>query len=91
MSLDDTFAQMHAFAAALERFDESLRASLQTLGARHAEAEVLWQDAFAREYAEAWAPLADGLQRWCAHEGPQYREFVSTRLHALSDYLEGGR
>lgn len=91
MSLDDTFDQMRAFAAALERFDESLRASLQVLGARHAEAETLWQDAFAREYAAAWAPLNDGLQRWCAHEGPQYRDFVAHKLRALAAYLEDGR
>lgn len=91
MSLDETFDRMRVFAAALERFDESLRGSLHTLSSRHADAEALWQDAFAREYAAAWAPLQEGLQRWCAHEGPEYREFVATRLRALGNYLEGGR
>ena len=91
MSLDETFDRMRVFAAALERFDDSLRASLQTLSSRHTDAQALWQDAFARRYEDAWAPLHDGLQRWCVHEGPEYREFVATRLRALDEYLEGGR
>ena len=91
MSLDDTFDRMRVFAAALERFDDALRGSLQTLAARHRDAEPAWQDAFGRQYADAWAPLADGLQRWCVHEGPAYRDFVDTRLRALASYLEGGR
>lgn len=91
MSLDETFDRMRAFEAALERFDESLRGSLTTLSARHADAEGEWQDAFAREYAAAWAPLADGLQHWCHQEGPQYREFVHDKLRALARYLEQER
>ena len=91
MSLDDTFDRMRAFEAALERFDEALRGSLENLSARHADAEALWQDAFAREYAAVWLPLAEGLQHWCRHEGPQYREFVGGKLRALAHYLEEGR
>ena len=91
MSLDETFHRMQLFAAALERFDEALRGSLQTLAARHGDVEPIWQDAFARDYADAWAPLADGMQRWCVHEGPAYRDFVNGKLRVLAEYLEGGR
>lgn len=91
MSLDETFHRMRLFAAALERFDESLRGSLQTLAARHGDVEPIWQDAFSRQYADAWAPLAEGLQRWAVHEGPAYRDFVDSKLRALASYLESGR
>lgn len=91
MSLDETFHRMRLFAAALDRFDDSLRGSLQALAARHADVEPVWQDAFARQYAEAWAPMAEGMQRWCVHEGPAYREFVDGKVRALAEYLEGGR
>ncbi|MCW5623978.1 MAG: hypothetical protein KIT73_04570 [Burkholderiales bacterium] len=91
MSLDDTFDRMRVFSAALERFDEALRGSMATLAERHAEVEGLWQDAFARDYAAAWAPLAEGLQRWALHEGPEYREFVTMKLRALAVYLEDSR
>ncbi len=91
MSLDDTFDQMRVFASALDRFDEAMRTSLATLSERHAEVEGLWQDAFAHEYAAAWAPLAEGLQRWTQHEGPEYRDFVAAKLRALANYLEDAR
>ncbi|MBI1396982.1 MAG: hypothetical protein GC151_13475 [Betaproteobacteria bacterium] len=90
MSLDETFDQMRTFAAALERFDEALRASHRQLAERHAAVEGLWQDAFAREYAAAWEPLARDLERWVQHDGTEYRDFVTTRLRALAQYLEDG-
>lgn len=91
MSLDDTFDRMRIFAATLERFDEALRGSLLALTQRHEAAEGLWQDAFAREYAAAWAPLDDGLRRWCRHDGPNYRAFMADKLRALAQYLDGDR
>lgn len=91
MSLDETFDRMRAFAAALEHFDDAVQQSRVTLDLRHSDAAGLWQDAFAREYAQAWAPLQAGLERWCLHEGPEYRHFVDQKLRALAHYLDGER
>ena len=91
MSLDDTLDRMRIFASVLEQFDAALRGSLAALDARHEEAQGLWQDIFAREYAAAWAPLDDGLRRWCRHDGPEYREFMAAKLRALVHYLDGDR
>ncbi|MBC7844434.1 MAG: hypothetical protein H7099_19140 [Gemmatimonadaceae bacterium] len=91
MSLDETLDRMRAFAAELEQFDDALQQSRIALENRHAEAAVAWQDAFAREYAEAWAPLHAGLECWCLREGPEYRHFVTEKLRALSQYLDGER
>lgn len=91
MSLDETYDRMRVFQAALARFDEALRASLRALDASHTGAQGAWQDTFAREYAAAWEPLEQGLQRWCQHEGPQYRQFVDEKLRALVRYLEDDR
>jgi hypothetical protein len=90
MSLDDTFDRMRVFAAALDRFDEAMQTSVAELNRRHDAVASLWTDAFARDYAAAWAPLAAGLERWCHHEGPEYRDFVTTRLRGLARYLENG-
>ena len=91
MSLDETFDRMRAFAAELEQFDDALQQSRIALESRHADAANAWQDAFAREYAEAWEQLQAGLERWCLHEGPEYRQFVTEKLRALSHYLDGER
>lgn len=91
MSLDETFERMRTFALALERFDEAMQVSVATLKQRHEAAAPLWRDAFARDYQAAWAPLSDGLDRWCRQEGPQYRDFVATRLRALARYLDSAR
>lgn len=91
MSLDETFERMQLFGRALERFDEAQRTALAALQQRHGETESLWQDQFAREYAERWQPLFDGLQQWTLREGPAYREFVRDKLRSLSAYLEGER
>lgn len=91
MSLDETFDRMRAFAAELEQFDDALQQSRIALESRHADAANAWQDAFAREYAEAWEQLQAGLARWCLHEGPEYRLFVTEKLRALSQYLDGER
>ena len=90
MSLDETFDRMRVFAAALERFDEAMQGSVKDLHARDEAAAPLWRDAFARDYARAWAPLDEGLQRWCQKEGPDYRAFVTDRLRALARYLDSG-
>lgn len=90
MSLDETFDRMRVFAAALERFDEAMQVSVADLHARHEAAAPLWRDAFARDYARAWAPLEEGLRRWCQQEGPDYRAFVKERLRALARYLDSG-
>lgn len=91
MSLDETLDRMRAFAAELEHFDDALQQSRAALENRHADAAGAWQDAFAREYGEAWAPLQVGLERWCLHEGPEYRHFVTEKLRALAQYLDGER
>jgi hypothetical protein len=91
VSLDETFDRMRVFAAALDRFDEAMQASVAELKRRHEAASPLWQDAFARDYQAAWAPLEEGLERWCRHEGPQYRDFVAARMRALARYLDGAR
>ena len=89
MSLDDTFERMQLFGLALERFDEAQRSALAVLQQRHEDAEALWRDQFAREYAERWEPLSDGLRQWTLREGPAYREFIREKLRGLSAYLEG--
>lgn len=91
MSLDDTFERMQLFARALERFDAAQRTALAVLQRRHEDAEALWRDQFAREYAERWQPLSDGLRQWSLHEGPAYRQFIGEKLRGLSAYLEGDR
>ncbi len=87
MSLDETLEQMRAFEHALARFDEAQRIALAALERRHIDAQALWQDEFAREYAQLWEPLGDGLRRWTQRDGPAYREFIADKLHSLSLYL----
>ena len=90
MSLDDTRAALRAFAADLQRLDDTVAASLAALEHHHGELAALWRDASAQRYQRQWADVGRPLRDYLRRQAPSYRHFIELRLRQLDRYLGDG-
>lgn len=86
---DDQYREMTNFRKELIDFNMQLRASLQELAQVHEHVSPHWQDEMRRHYDAQWEPLREMLQHYDRHEGPDYVEFLSIKMHDLERYLRG--
>jgi hypothetical protein len=78
------------FRKELIDFNMRLRSSLHDLTRAHEHVSPHWQDEMRRHYDAQWEPLREMLQHYDQHEGRDYVEFLSHKMHKLEGYLFGG-
>jgi hypothetical protein len=88
-NLDEVFEQMRFFDRALKDFNEEMRASSQALTKLDADTRALWRDEAARQYGQAYDPLAGMMDSYLKNDAPRFERFLDKKLHQLERYLHG--
>lgn len=86
-SMDDVLERMLHFQKSLREFTVSFAGTVEEMQRRHDEVSPLWQDRFRREYDVQWEVLQREIDLFLSTRAPQYDEFLSRKLRALTNYL----
>jgi len=87
--MDELHERMLYFNNALQRFQDSLEASLMDLRSQHENVDPHWQDDARRNYEIHYGPLREMLQRYVTQQGPDYLRFVQEKIRCIDHYLHG--
>jgi len=87
--MNEQYEQLMIFREQLIRFNEALKLSMSDLQKSHDYVDRWWQDDMRKAYDHQWEPLKEMMSRYINHEGRDYVEFLSIKIHKLEQYLRG--
>ena len=86
-SMDDVLERMFHFQKTLREFTASFADTVAEMQRRHDEVSPQWQDKFRREYDLHWEVLQREIDLFLKTRAPQYDDFLTNKLRALTSYL----
>ncbi|MFT4186986.1 MAG: hypothetical protein QM621_00215 [Aeromicrobium sp.] len=87
MGLNDTHRELRNFHQALEQFNDTLRASEQSLSEIESRMEHVWDDDFAKKFTALYREIADPVKQYTNREADLYAQFIASRERQLGRYL----
>lgn len=90
MSMDDTHRELRVFARELEKFNESVRSSVNALQREHDRISGIWNDRFRKEYDRRFDAFKLHMDRYLSQDAKKYERFIKLKGQQIGRYLGHG-